>query len=196
MATARKPQRTCLGCRTSCDQNKLVRFVRSPEGNVLADYRKKLPGRGAYVCGNRQCLDKAARQGGFARSFKCAIMVDADDLIDQVAAQMRQGIENLLGMARKSGQSIGGSNLVIAELQRQGEIALVLLAKDISTRVGDKVRHAAGDGSVRDLVWLDKGQLGKICGRAERSVLALRPGQIADKLLDEFSRFDQIAGDC
>ena len=30
----RKPQRTCLGCRTSKDKNELIRIVRSPEGTV------------------------------------------------------------------------------------------------------------------------------------------------------------------
>jgi len=196
MTVRKQPQRTCLGCRTARNQEHLLRFVLAPDGSVLADCRQKLPGRGAYVCVSRECLFKAASNGGFARSFKGAIRVEGEQLLTQVSEQLRKRIENLLGMARKAGQLIGGSNLVLGELQRRGDVALVLVANDFSAGIGGKVRAAAADTPVRTLDWLNKCQLGKLLGSAERSVVAFRSGQIVDKLLDEFSRFDQIAGDC
>ena len=45
----RKPQRTCLGCRTAKDKNELIRIVRSPEGTVSCDLTGKANGRGAYI---------------------------------------------------------------------------------------------------------------------------------------------------
>jgi len=192
----RKPQRTCLGCRESVDQGELMRFVLSPEGQLLADYRRKLPGRGAYTCIRRDCLFRAIEKGGFARSFKRCLQVDGEAIHQQVLQQQRQAIESLVGMARKAGQSLGGSNLVMGELQRQCDIALVLLACDVSDGIGAKVRRVAGNRPVMGPEWLDKCRMGQLCGRAERSVLAFRTGPIAEKLLLEFSRYDQIAGDC
>ncbi|PNU21192.1 DUF448 domain-containing protein [Geothermobacter hydrogeniphilus] len=196
VAAGHKPQRTCLGCRETFDQHRLIRFVPAPDGTLLVDYRRKLPGRGAYVCARRQCLLQAAAKGGFSRSFKRELRVDGQQLLARVADQQRQTIDNLIGMARKAGQGVGGSNLVLGELQRGSDIALVLLAKDVSAGIGNKVCLAAGNRPVRQPDWLDKSRLGVLCGRAERSVLALRSGPIAEKLLYEFSRYDQIAGDC
>lgn len=40
---------------------------------IFVDPTGKKAGRGAYICKNRQCFDKAVKEHRFARSFKCAI---------------------------------------------------------------------------------------------------------------------------
>ncbi len=57
------PQRTCVSCRRTGEKRELVRVVRTPQGTVEVDRTGKKPGRGAYVCGERDCWDKAVRQG-------------------------------------------------------------------------------------------------------------------------------------
>ena len=44
----KQPQRMCVGCRQMKEKPKLIRVVRSPEGEVSLDDRGKKPGRGAY----------------------------------------------------------------------------------------------------------------------------------------------------
>lgn len=51
------PQRTCIGCRKVESKRELLRIVRTPEGNVVADPTGKRNGRGTYVHKTRQCLD-------------------------------------------------------------------------------------------------------------------------------------------
>jgi len=61
----KKPQRSCVSCRTVRDKNDLLRIVVTPEGEVSYDPTGKLAGRGAYLCRNKACitaeLKKAAR---------------------------------------------------------------------------------------------------------------------------------------
>ncbi|MBR3341770.1 MAG: YlxR family protein [Clostridiales bacterium] len=61
----KKPQRSCVSCRTVRDKNDLLRVVVTPEGNVVYDPTGKLSGRGAYLCPNEDCitaeLKKAAK---------------------------------------------------------------------------------------------------------------------------------------
>jgi len=61
----KKPQRSCVSCRTVRDKSDLLRVVMTPEGNVVYDPTGKLAGRGAYLCRNEECitqeLKKAAR---------------------------------------------------------------------------------------------------------------------------------------
>jgi len=37
---------------------------------VVADPEAHSPGRGAYTCRTRRCIDRAARRGGFNRAFR------------------------------------------------------------------------------------------------------------------------------
>ena len=54
----------------------LIRVVRSPEGAVSLDFKGKLPGRGAYVCPDPDCLSKARKSRALERAFS-APMPDA-----------------------------------------------------------------------------------------------------------------------
>ena len=53
------PNRKCSGCGESKPKKELVRIVRSPSGDISLDFVGKLPGRGAYICPNADCLAKA-----------------------------------------------------------------------------------------------------------------------------------------
>jgi predicted RNA-binding protein YlxR (DUF448 family) len=51
----------------------LIRIVRSPAGETFLDERGKLPGRGAYLCVRRECLDKARKTRALARALKTEV---------------------------------------------------------------------------------------------------------------------------
>ena len=51
--------RTCIGCRQKFPQKTLIRFVCQPDKGLQIDCRKRLPGRGAYVCLSQACIQKA-----------------------------------------------------------------------------------------------------------------------------------------
>ena len=57
------PQRTCFVCRQKRDKRQLTRLVRTPEGTVLVDASGKQNGRGAYLCDQVACWDKAVANG-------------------------------------------------------------------------------------------------------------------------------------
>jgi hypothetical protein len=61
----KKPQRSCVSCRTVRDKSDLLRVVVTPDGDVVYDPSGKLAGRGAYLCPDEKCitaeLKKAAK---------------------------------------------------------------------------------------------------------------------------------------
>lgn len=59
MRQRKVPIRTCLGCRSAKPKKDLIRVVRTPEGRVELDRRGKVSGRGAYICPDGNCLQKA-----------------------------------------------------------------------------------------------------------------------------------------
>ena len=62
MAIRKIPMRKCIGCNTSKDKRELIRVVRNAEGEISIDTTGKKPGRGAYICKDKNCL-KLARKG-------------------------------------------------------------------------------------------------------------------------------------
>jgi predicted RNA-binding protein YlxR (DUF448 family) len=72
------PVRTCVACRRSAESSGLLRFV-VREGSLTADPGHKLPGRGAYICPTKQCVELAfMKKGLFARALRT--MVEMPDM--------------------------------------------------------------------------------------------------------------------
>ena len=69
----KQPVRKCLGCMQSFPKKELIRVVRTPEEKICLDFRGKVSGRGAYVCKNLSCLQKARKAGRLERNLKCDI---------------------------------------------------------------------------------------------------------------------------
>ncbi len=67
------PLRKCTGCQEMKNKKELVRIVRSNEGEISIDFTGKMAGRGAYICPNKECLEKAKKSKGLERSFKAAV---------------------------------------------------------------------------------------------------------------------------
>ena len=191
-----KPQRTCLGCRTALQKDALIRYALSPGGEVLADYRQKLPGRGAYTCINPECLGEAIKRGQFERVFRGRCdRPNFDPLRASLLSQFEGRILNLLGMARKAGQIVAGSNQVLMALDRTGELAVILLARDISAGIAQKVEAKAKHYNVVYRRIVDKAILGQHVGREQRSVIGLQSGPLADALKTEIIRYEEFAGE-
>ncbi len=75
------PIRTCAGCQKERPQKELLRVVRTPDGQVLADRTGRLPGRGAYLCPARSCLEQAVRKKRLARTLRTAV---PEEIVTQV----------------------------------------------------------------------------------------------------------------
>ena len=98
-------------------------------------------------------------------------------------------------MARKAGQVLSGSSLVLDLLGGPDPPALVLIAGDISPAIGDKVKAKALARDVRCWRCFDKETFGRLLGKEERSVVAFRNHPLADSLHLELIRYMHIAGE-
>lgn len=64
------PMRTCLGCRQGKPKSALLRLVRRDRGAVTVDPTGHAPGRGAYVCADRQCAERALQRERLSHAFR------------------------------------------------------------------------------------------------------------------------------
>ena len=82
------PQRQCMGCRERKEKKAMIRVVRTPEGDVRLDFSGKLNGRGAYICPNPECLQKARKSKSLDRSLEVPI---PEEVYERLAHEMEAG---------------------------------------------------------------------------------------------------------
>lgn len=70
--TRKIPMRKCTGCQEMKEKKSLIRIVKN-ENSFSIDFTGKVNGRGAYICKNKDCLEKSIKTKGLERSFKCKI---------------------------------------------------------------------------------------------------------------------------
>ena len=123
-------ERTCIVTRQVMDPSDLMRFVAGPDGEVVPDLKRNLPGRGVWVSADRKHVERAVATSAFARGLKSKVKADQNlpELVEKLLLEAALGA---LGFARKAGQCITGAGKV-ENLVRSGQAIAVLHATDRS----------------------------------------------------------------
>ncbi|MEN3150255.1 RNA-binding protein [Neorhizobium sp. IRAMC:178] len=140
--------RTCIVTREAGSPETLIRFVAGPNGEVVPDLKRQLPGRGCWIKAERSLVDRAVQKKLFARALKAEAKADADlgALVDRLLAADLVGMMN---MARKASQFVTGATKVDAAV-RSGAALAVFHAADAAAdgvRKIDQARKAWKLGS-------------------------------------------------
>ncbi len=147
-------ERTCIVTREVCDPARLIRFVAGPDGSVVPDLKRKLPGRGVWVTASRDHVQRAVEKTLFARGLKANAKAD-QALAGQVEALLLETALGALGFARKAGQCVTGSGKTESAI-RSGKVLSILHASDGAEDGLRKIRQAAkaaADGDMAVPVW-------------------------------------------
>jgi uncharacterized protein len=138
-------ERFCVVERVAKPVDELIRFVAGPDGTLVPDIKRKLPGRGVWVTATRAALDKAVKRSAFPRSLKESIRIPADlpDLVDRLL--VRAALD-ALAMANKAGRVVAGFERVDGAIAA-GSVAAVIHAAEASP---DGVRKLAATQARRD----------------------------------------------
>ncbi|MDF3814217.1 MULTISPECIES: RNA-binding protein [Rhodopseudomonas] len=117
-------ERMCAVSRQVRPIDELIRFVVAPTGEVIADLKRKLPGRGLWVSASHKTVTEAVRRNVFARGFKTNIKA-APTLAQDTDAMLARGVLDALAMAAKASQVVSGFTRVEAALQGRQAVALI-----------------------------------------------------------------------
>ena len=63
----------CVSCRERFAKKDLIRIVVSPSGEVTVDPTGRMPGRGAYVCHDPECMKRAVEQQKLDKGLHCKV---------------------------------------------------------------------------------------------------------------------------
>jgi predicted RNA-binding protein YlxR (DUF448 family) len=113
----------CIASRESGSPDELIRFVAAPDGTVVPDLKRELPGRGCWVKIDRSLVERAVAKKLFARALKADVKA-ADDLGERVEWLFLQQLLQMMNMARKAGQLVTGSAKVDAAIRSGAALAV------------------------------------------------------------------------
>lgn len=184
------PERRCIVLGESSAKAGLIRFVISPEGQVVPDILARLPGRGIYVSADRKALEKAAAKGLFARAAKAPVKVP-EGLPDLIEVQLVRRVVDLISLARKAGDAVTGFEKVKDWLVN-GKAVVLIQASDGSVRGKSKLRPPEGSGLF--IGCLTAGELGLSFGREHAIHGALSAGGLTKRVVEEAARLAGLRG--
>ena len=87
MAEKKIPMRKCMGCNEMKPKRELIRAVKSPEGEISLDLTGKKSGRGAYICPDKGCFDKARKGKRIERALETKI---PDEVYDEMLKELTE----------------------------------------------------------------------------------------------------------
>jgi predicted RNA-binding protein YlxR (DUF448 family) len=184
--------RLCAATRAQHPVEDLVRFVLGPDGNIVPDLARRLPGRGVWVEARQSVLAEAVRRKVFARSLKQAVTVPGD-LPAQVDRLMARRLAEAISLANKAGLLVAGFAKV-EELIGQGRAAVLIQAADGAAdgtaRLARKFEALVGTerAALAIVAELPGEQLDLAIGRSNVVHAAASGGGAAQRILEEARR--------
>jgi predicted RNA-binding protein YlxR (DUF448 family) len=184
-------ERFCALTRTAKPVEELVRFVVGPNGDVVPDVRRKLPGRGIWITASRAAIDEAVKRRIFARGFRKEVSV-ATDLGGLTEQLLERAALDALAIVGKAGQAVAGFGKVEDAIGSGDAIALLHAsdaAADGKRKLTAAIRRRGGeDEKIPSIDAFSSQQLDLALGRLNVIHAALLEGPVSATFLARTQR--------
>jgi hypothetical protein len=191
---SRGTERFCVVTRAVRPIEDMIRFVIAPNGEVVADLKHNLPGRGVWMTATQSALTTAINTKAFARGFRREVRLGAN-----FVAGVERLLENTalaaLAMARKAGSVAMGFAQVETALRREPVIALVHAAEAASDgvkKLDSALRQNRQVGTVAIIRILTAAQLDLALGRPNVIHAALLAGRATEAFMGRLRRLERF----
>jgi uncharacterized protein len=191
---SRGSERFCVVTRAVRPVEDMIRFVIAPNGDVVADLKHNLPGRGVWITATQSALATAVNTKAFARGFRREVRLGAD-FVERVERLLETAVLDALAMARKAGSVAMGFAQVETALRREAIIALVHAAEAASDGVKklDSARRQNRQvESVAIVRILTAAQLDLALGRPNVIHAALLAGRASETFMGRLGRLERF----
>lgn len=186
-------ERLCALTRTVKPVDELIRFVVGPDG-VVPDLKRKLPGRGLWITGDKTSLKDAVTRNVFARGFKRELRVTAE-LVEQTEHLLVRGALDALAIAGKAGRVTAGFAKVEAAIAHDAIVGLIHAAdagSDGVAKLSGVLRRREDPTPVVVIKAFTTAQLDLALGRSNVVHAALLAGPANDTFLARYARLGRF----
>jgi uncharacterized protein len=186
-------ERLCVATRQLRPVGALIRFVVGPDGAVVPDLKRRLPGRGVWITARRNIVAEAVRRRAFSRGFKAEVRV-SPELPGELERLLELSALNALSIAQKAGAVIQGFAKVEAAVATVPLAALIRardagedggrkLAAAFSRRAGERGQAGEPQAAEKIVEAFTSAQLDLALGRLNVVHAALLAGRASETFL-------------
>jgi uncharacterized protein len=187
-------QRFCAVTGAVRSVEELTRFVVGPDGAVVPDLKRRLPGRGIWITATRDALRSAIVRKTFARGFKRDVRV-APDLVETTERLIERAALDALAICHKAGKVAIGFANVEAALARAHVVALLNATEAAPGGVRKLAAALHRRADVADIALVDaftSAQLDLALGRSNVVHAALLAGPESETFLARHARLERF----
>lgn len=170
------------------EKENLLRFTLLPDGRVVPDFQKKLPGAGIYVENAQSKLQTALSKNLFAKVCKKNIKTSSELLQMTTQLLAQKGLE-LISLSRKAGILVTGMEKV-KDAVAKGKVAFLLQAVDAGDDGRQKMKSMARDMKIFSLYKVE--EIDKALDRVNTVHAAFLKSEMAKTVYNEFMRFEKF----
>jgi uncharacterized protein len=191
-------ERTCIVTGTKDVPEAMLRFALGPDGSVVPDIRRKLPGRGVWTRLSFDTVSRAAAKQAFSRAFRAKVEAPAA-LAETVGALLERDALQSLSIANKAGLVVAGAFKVDSAIEAGGVVALIQASDGAADGAAKRVHalRAKLGPEANAIVRVDlfkSGELDLALGRANVIHAALKHGAASSAFLARADRLRRYRG--
>ena len=175
------PMRTCIATGVEGAPETMIRFVVGPEGEVVPDLARRLPGRGMWVRAERAALERAVEKKLFSRAARAPVKASAE-LVDRVERLLLERVLADLGRARRAGRAVAGF-VKVEQMVGRHQAGLLVVAEDTD---GDGLQKLRATGLPLERLG-DATALGGIFGREQAVYVAIARDDAGGAFIERIS---------
>jgi predicted RNA-binding protein YlxR (DUF448 family) len=187
-------ERLCAATGEVKPVDEMIRFVLGPDGAVVPDLKRRLPGRGIWITATRQALGTAIARKAFGRSFKRDVRL-APDLVEATERLIEQAALDALAICHKAGQVAIGFGKVETALTRGRVVGLleaVEAAPDGGRKLLASLRRREDAAEIAVIGMFTSAQLDLALGRSNVVHAALLAGSESETFLARTARLGRF----
>jgi len=168
------PERTCVVCRKKNEKNNLVRLCQKATGEYFFDKSKTYQSRGYYICKDSNCVERLSKHKKIKISFE-----ELYSILDYLKKEEKDYL-NILRAMKNSEFLAFGINMVLEEIKK---VSFIIMASDVDERPKDVLLKKIEEYNIKYIYYSTKDELGKIFGKSEVNVVAVKNKRIAKGLI-------------
>ena len=168
----------------------MIRFVISPDREVVFDVNEKLPGAGMWLYPTKESLDMAIEKRIFYKAAKGTVKIP-ENLRDVVLNSLKTKALNLISFARKSGVLVFGFEGVKKAVEAQ-KVFVAFEAQDAAKNGHDKLYRSTDTFPI--LNCFSRQELGSVTGQDEQVHLVITDEKMASVLIQLIKKVNLLQG--
>jgi predicted RNA-binding protein YlxR (DUF448 family) len=187
-------ERFCAATGAVRPVNEMIRFVVAPDGTVVPDLKRRLPGRGLWITATAPALRNALTRKAFAKGFKREVRLAAD-FVEATERLLERAALDALAIAHKAGKTAIGFGQVEAALTRDRVVAVIHAADaaaDGVRKLNAALRQRPDAGNIDIIGTFASAQLNLALGRSNVIHAALLAGPESETVLARAARLGRF----